>query len=76
MRVETVQANGAGIWVVGLVGIRSEQFRRVTLTGTELAGLQIREATRTPAELRRIRGVRPKRPIDLEALLRLDRDRR
>jgi superfamily II DNA or RNA helicase len=43
MRVETIQSNGVGIWVVGLVGLRSEQFRRVTLTETELAGLQIRD---------------------------------
>ena len=42
----------------------------------DAAGLQVRQATRTPAELRRIRGVRPKLPIDLDALLRLDRDQR
>ena len=28
MRVETVRSNGPGIWVAGLVGQRSERFRR------------------------------------------------
>ena len=31
MRVETIRADGADAWVAGLVGLRSEQFRRVTL---------------------------------------------
>jgi hypothetical protein len=31
MRVETVQSNGPGSWVVGLVGVDTERFRRVTL---------------------------------------------
>ena len=30
MQVETVRPNGPGIWVAGLVGQRSERFRRVT----------------------------------------------
>lgn len=33
MRVETVRAEGVQAWIVGLVGLRSEQFRRVTLIG-------------------------------------------
>ncbi len=41
MRVETVRAGGADSWVVGLVGARSEGFRRVTLTSDDLAGLAI-----------------------------------
>ena len=41
MRVETVRADGADAWVAGLVGVRSEQFRRVTLTKGDLAGLTI-----------------------------------
>jgi transposase len=41
MRVETVRADGADAWVAGLVGLRSEQFRRVTLRTADLAGLTI-----------------------------------
>lgn len=47
MRVETVTANGAGSWSLGLVGQTSEQFRRVTLTADQLATLTVRD--RTPA---------------------------
>jgi superfamily II DNA or RNA helicase len=43
MRIETVRAEGAHAWVVGLVGLRSEQFRRVTLRGEDLDGLTIVE---------------------------------
>ena len=43
MRVETVRAEGGQAWVVGLVGLRSEQFRRVTLRGEDLDGLTIVE---------------------------------
>ena len=32
MRVETVQPYGLASWVVGLVGIQSERFRKVTLS--------------------------------------------
>ena len=41
MRVETVQANGPASWVVGLVGMQSERFRKVTLTATDLERLAI-----------------------------------
>lgn len=41
MRVETIRADGADAWVAGLVGLRSEQFRRVTLRKADLAGLTI-----------------------------------
>ncbi|MFN3477315.1 MAG: helicase, partial [Candidatus Methylomirabilales bacterium] len=41
MRVETVAANGPGIWTVGLVGMRTERFRRVTLTIQDLKTLRI-----------------------------------
>ncbi len=41
MRVETVLADGADAWVAGLVGLRSEQFRRVTLRRADLADLTI-----------------------------------
>ncbi len=43
MRVETVRPNGAESWVLGLVGLGSEQFRRVTLTQEQLATLTIRD---------------------------------
>ena len=41
MQVETVRPNGPGIWVAGLVGQRSERFRRVTLTSDDLSDLTI-----------------------------------
>ena len=41
MRVETVRPNGPGVWVAGLVGQRSEQFRRVTLTSDDISNLTI-----------------------------------
>ncbi len=41
MRVETVAPAGAGSWVVGLVGLQSERFRRVTLSDADLAALTI-----------------------------------
>jgi superfamily II DNA or RNA helicase len=59
MRVETVQPNGPGAWVVGLVGMQSERFRRVTLT----AG-----GSRAPAH----RSLHPQRSFDGDGrLLRL-----
>ncbi|MBI5168089.1 MAG: DUF3883 domain-containing protein [Candidatus Eisenbacteria bacterium] len=39
MRVETVQPNGPASWIVGLVGVQSERFRRVTLTVADLEHL-------------------------------------
>ena len=39
MRVETVTETGPGSWSLGLVGTRSERFRRVALGAAELAGL-------------------------------------
>ena len=47
MRVETVQATGAGGWAVGLVGTRSQRFRRVTLTDSDLAQLDRVDTTHT-----------------------------
>ncbi len=41
MRVETVRTNGPDTWVVGLVGTRSEQFRKAILTKHDLEGLTI-----------------------------------
>jgi len=47
MRVETVTPNGRDSWVVGLVGLRTERFRRVTLGAAELSALQIEETNFT-----------------------------
>jgi superfamily II DNA or RNA helicase len=44
MRVETVQPNGPASWVVGLVGLQTERFRKVTLTAAELARLTVLHA--------------------------------
>lgn len=44
MRVETVRSNGPQTWVLGLVGERTHQFRRVTLTETELQSLKVLDA--------------------------------
>lgn len=41
MRVETVRHGGPDTWTVGLVGIHSERFRKVTLTTNDLATLSI-----------------------------------
>lgn len=43
MRVETVRQSGPASWVAGLVGLRSERFRNVTLTATDLADLTIQD---------------------------------
>ena len=45
MRVVTVHPSGPGSVMAGLVGQRTEQFRQVALTSTELADLTIAEAT-------------------------------
>jgi superfamily II DNA or RNA helicase len=47
MRVETVRADGPETWVVGLVGMQSERFRKVTLTSRDLENLTILEARHT-----------------------------
>ena len=47
MRIETVRANGLDTWVVGLVGLQSEQFRRVTLTSADLKALTVFDSTST-----------------------------
>jgi hypothetical protein len=41
MVVETVRADGVGTWVVGLVGQRTRQFRRVTLTRGNMQAIQV-----------------------------------
>ena len=47
MKIETVRPNGPDGWTVGLVGIRSEQFRRVNLTPADLSTLTILDSTYT-----------------------------
>lgn len=47
MRVETVSATGPEGWVVGLVGIRTEQFRRVNLSRADLATLAVLDSVAT-----------------------------
>ncbi|MDD5453208.1 MAG: helicase-related protein [Candidatus Bipolaricaulis sp.] len=47
MRVETVRANGPETWITGLVGTRSEQYRKVTLTARDLESLTIMDARPT-----------------------------
>ena len=45
MRVETVRTNGIGSVEAGLVGQRTERFRRVTLTSADIASLTIADPT-------------------------------
>ncbi len=47
MQVETVRPNGFGVWVAGLVGQRSERFRRVTLTSDDISNLSIADSALT-----------------------------
>ena len=49
MRVETVRANGPGVWEVGLVGMHSDRFRRVTLTAQDLEALTLQATLPTYA---------------------------
>ena len=44
MRVETVRANGLGAVDAGLVGLRTERFRRVTLTSADIDALTIADS--------------------------------
>jgi len=44
MQVETIRQNGVDSWMIGLVGLQSEQFRRVTLTLTDIENLKILES--------------------------------
>ena len=43
MRVETVLDGGGGTWTLGLVGTRTEHFRRVSLTALDLEGLTVHD---------------------------------
>jgi len=44
MRVETVAPAGSSSWVLGLVGVQSERFRRVTMAEADLATITILDA--------------------------------
>ena len=44
MRVETIRESGQGTWVVGLSGVNTERFRKVTLTSADLLQLQIQKS--------------------------------
>ncbi|MCC6485534.1 MAG: DUF3883 domain-containing protein [Armatimonadetes bacterium] len=41
MRVETVRASGDGTWTLGLVGAKTERFRKVTLNASDFKGLDV-----------------------------------
>src|SRR5256714_15641085 len=43
MRVETIRESGSGTWVVGLCGLTTERFRKVTLTSADLQQLQVQK---------------------------------
>jgi len=45
MRVETVVQTGDGMWRLGLVGTRTEKFRSVSLSTTDLASLTFQRPT-------------------------------
>lgn len=47
MRIETAVQVNSGSWKLGLVGIQTEMFRSVTLTGTDLGSLTILQTTRS-----------------------------
>lgn len=47
MHVETVRPSGPGTWIVGVVGSRSQQFRRVTIGAEELKALRVVESARS-----------------------------
>ena len=43
VRVETVRAFGPDSWEVGVVGLQTERFRRVTLTTRDLAAIRVQQ---------------------------------
>ncbi|MFH0990330.1 MAG: helicase-related protein [bacterium] len=45
VRVVTVQPNGINIWVVGVVGTKSERFRTITLSSDDISKLTILNST-------------------------------
>ena len=69
MQVETVRANGPGVWVAGLVGQRSERFRR----GAEgrLTQAETRHAEVLARRERRREKLRRQRAVTLQGVERL-----
>jgi len=59
MRVETIRESGPGTWVVGLSGVNTERFRRVTLTSADLRQLQIQKPTSPTTAMDRFFTVMP-----------------
>jgi superfamily II DNA or RNA helicase len=47
MRVETVRAEGVDVWILGLVGTKTERFRSVTLSAKDLETLTITDVSST-----------------------------
>jgi hypothetical protein len=47
MRVETIQATSEDVWMVGLVGLQTERFRRVSLTRKDFENLKVVETQLT-----------------------------
>src|SRR3984893_5370457 len=45
VRIETVKADGPGSWVLGVVGTKTERFRRVALTAADLAQITTQSAS-------------------------------
>jgi hypothetical protein len=41
MRVESIRPNGPDSWVVGLSGVRTEKFRKATLSRKDIESLQV-----------------------------------
>src|SRR5467141_644531 len=41
MRVESIRQNGPDSWVVGLSGVRTEKFRKATLTRRDIESLEV-----------------------------------
>jgi hypothetical protein len=50
MRVETIRAGGDGTWVLGLVGVSSERFRKVTLSAAAAGSILLTPNERRMAE--------------------------
>ncbi|MEK9137301.1 MAG: DEAD/DEAH box helicase, partial [Bacteroidota bacterium] len=47
MRVETVRPSGPGTWQVGLVGTKTERYRKVTLSAGDIKGLTVSDSAYT-----------------------------
>jgi hypothetical protein len=75
VRVETVKAYGPSGWVLGVVGTKTERFRRVTLTEADLAQIVTQSATfafRRQPEFAAARpaGLRPRHRLRVRSVFR------